>query len=188
MFEKLSAAIGGEPIVLEGVLRTYAADRLIMTGAVTVVVGSTNVPPFGLSIKRILQRRCVLVLTDQRIVIQSVILAHAVWLYAFLAGLAVAFYTSTGEFVYLFVAAVFSFFLIQRRPFFLGIPLSAIIAVEYHQVLSGVVGTTGLVRIVCDSDACDVVMSSPESMDELVIALKKWTHHGRGIESRTASH
>lgn len=153
------------------VQQRYPDETILFSTAVTILETPNN-SPTGWSLRRFLQRRGNMVVTDARVFVQSSFfsLLTIVWL-AVIASTVYEF-VQNGHSFNTVVAIVALIFIIQRRPYTRDLPFNAIRDVEFGSV-RGMTARCDIMSIVLDGRAIQLVTAKnvPGDTRDRLLAL-----------------
>ncbi len=151
----------------------YRDEEVRFATAVTILE-TPAATPTGWSLRRFLQRRGNVVITDARIFVQSnfVSLFTVIWLAVI--GYVIYGYSRDGHMASILVALVSAMFIFQRRPYSRDIPLNQIHRVEFGSV-QGIAARCDIMSIMLDGRAIQLVTAQrvPDCIRERIMELGK---------------
>ena len=151
----------------------YRDEKVRFATAVTILETPVATPT-GWSLRRFLQRRGNVVITDARIFVQSSFLSLLTVIWLAVIGYGIYRYSRDGHIASVMLAVVGAIFIFQRRPYSRDVPFNQIQRVEFGSV-QGIAARCDIMSIMLDRRAIQLVTAQrvPDSIRERLRELGK---------------
>jgi len=173
MLRTLADFLYGTTYITHWVRHKYPGEKVFFVSAATILE-TRDAQPVGCSPRRYLQRRGVLVLTEQRVVLKSRFLTPTLLLLLLFVLCMMGQAVAEGAYIGLLWGLLLPLALIQRWPYERVMPWAAIKAVKL-ELISGLIASASMLIFVLDDRAVQVISSRifTDEIIERVMALAK---------------